>query len=160
MTRFWKLSPIWHNFKRLWTFLKLYFVFCKKLNMLLQVFVTAFGQSFTVVIGKRLKNNLAIWSHWQLCWLEPSRKPYTTQHCSLIRNGFYVQCFTRVHIYIDLLTVFLKNEPTPASFCLFSFFSNTNFTENTLDIRGIRTRIIGVEGEHADHLTTTTVQFC
>ena len=29
------------------------------------------------------------------------------------------------------------------------------FTEKTVDISRIRTRIVGVEGEHADHLTTT-----
>ena len=28
------------------------------------------------------------------------------------------------------LEIFFKNGPTPASFCLFSFFSNTNFMEN------------------------------
>ena len=48
-----------------------------------------------------------------------------------------------------------KNGPTPASFCLFLFFSNTIFTEKTADISGIGTRIVRVEGEHADHLTTT-----
>ena len=41
------------------------------------------------------------------------------------------------------------NGPTPAPFCLFSFFSNTNFTEK-LHVSA------GLEGEHADHLTTTT----
>ena len=41
---------------------------------------------------------------------------------------------------------------------LFSFFSNTNFTEKTVDVCGIRTQIVGVEGEHADHLTTTTAK--
>ena len=45
-------------------------------------------------------------------------------------------------------------QPRPL-FCLFSFFSNTNFTENTVDVSGIQTRIVGVEGEHADHLTTS-----
>ena len=41
-------------------------------------------------------------------------------------------------------------QPRPL-FCLFSFFSNTN----TVDVSGIQTRIVGVEGEHADHLTTS-----
>ena len=41
-------------------------------------------------------------------------------------------------------------------FCLFSVFPNTNFTEKTIGFSGIRTRIVRVEGEHADHLTTTT----
>ena len=33
---------------------------------------------------------------------------------------------------------------------------NTNFTEKTVDVSRIRTQIGRVEGEHADHLTTTT----
>ena len=41
--------------------------------------------------------------------------------------------------------------------CLFSFFSNTNFTETSVGFSGIRTRIVRVEGEHADHLTATTM---
>ena len=48
-----------------------------------------------------------------------------------------------------------KNGPTPASFCLFSFFTNTNFTDITVGFSGIWTRIVGVEGKLADHLTTT-----
>ena len=46
-------------------------------------------------------------------------------------------------------------QPRPL-FCLFSLFSNTNFTEKTVGVNGIRTRIVGIEGEHTDHLTTTT----
>ena len=42
------------------------------------------------------------------------------------------------------------------SFCLFSFFSNTKFTEKTVGVSRIRTRIVGVRGEFADQLTTTT----
>ena len=38
---------------------------------------------------------------------------------------------------------------------LFSFFSNKNFTGKTVDVSGIPTRIVRVEGEHADYLTTT-----
>ena len=53
---------------------------------------------------------------------------------------------------------FSKNGPATASFCLFSFFSNTNFTEKTVGFSGIQTRIVGVEGDHAEHLTTTTAQ--
>ena len=49
---------------------------------------------------------------------------------------------------------FKKSGPTPASVRLFLVFSSTNFTENTLGFIRIQTRI--VEGEHADHLTTTT----
>ena len=56
----------------------------------------------------------------------------------------------------ETLYLALKNGPTPASFCLFSFFSNSNFTEKTVGFSGIRTRIVGVKSEHADHETTTT----
>ena len=37
-------------------------------------------------------------------------------------------------------------------FCLFSFFSN-KLKNKTVDFSGIRTRIDGVEGSNADHLT-------
>ena len=39
-----------------------------------------------------------------------------------------------------------KNGQTPASFCLFSYFSNSNFVEKTEGFGGIW--IVGVEGEH------------
>ena len=45
-------------------------------------------------------------------------------------------------------------QPWPL-FCLFSFFSITILQKNCRP-QQIRTRIVGVEGEHADHLTTTT----
>ena len=40
---------------------------------------------------------------------------------------------------------------------LFIYFLSINrfFSEKTVDVTGIRTRIVGVEGKHADHLTTT-----
>ena len=53
-------------------------------------------------------------------------------------------------------TLFKINRPALASFLLFSVFSNTNFTEITVGVTGIQTRIVNVEGKHADHLTTTT----
>ena len=53
-----------------------------------------------------------------------------------------------------LVFSFFKNGPTPATFCLFSFFSNTNFTDKTVGFSGIWTQIVGVEGKHADRLTT------
>ena len=49
------------------------------------------------------------------------------------------------------------NGPTPASFRLFLFFSDTFFTEKTVGFCRIWTRIVGVEGKHADHLTTTQI---
>ena len=56
----------------------------------------------------------------------------------------------------DVYTCFFTNGPTPASFCLFSFLSNTKFTEKTVGVSGIQSWIVGEEGEHADHLTTTS----
>ena len=49
--------------------------------------------------------------------------------------------------------IFFRNGPTPASF-LFIFCS---FTEKTVDVSRIQTRIVGVEGEHAYLLTTTAI---
>ena len=54
----------------------------------------------------------------------------------------------------------INNGPTPASFCLFSFFSNTNFTEKTVCLCGLRTQTVGEEDAHTYHLTTiTSAQF-
>ena len=41
-------------------------------------------------------------------------------------------------------------------FALSSFFPSPLYTIKIVDFSGIQTRIIGVDGEHADHLTTTT----
>ena len=43
-------------------------------------------------------------------------------------------------------------------FVYFHSFKNKNFTDKTVDFNRIRTRIVGIEGEHADHLTTTMAQ--
>ena len=45
-------------------------------------------------------------------------------------------------------------QPRPLFVYFRSFRARTNFTEKTLGISGIL--IVGVEGKHADHLTTTT----
>ena len=55
-----------------------------------------------------------------------------------------------------LLPLNFLNGPTRPLFCLFLFFSNTHFYSKTLGFSRIRTRIVRVEGEHADCLTTTT----
>ena len=39
----------------------------------------------------------------------------------------------------------------PRPLCLLSFFSNTNLQKKTVGFTAIRTRIVRVEGEHADH---------
>ena len=38
------------------------------------------------------------------------------------------------------------------------FWSFKKHIQKTVGVNGIRTRIVGVEGEHADHLTTTPAQ--
>ena len=43
----------------------------------------------------------------------------------------------------------------PRRFWFFSFFQ-THILHKNLDVSGIRTRTVGIEGEHANHLTTTT----
>ena len=53
-------------------------------------------------------------------------------------------------------TLSFLTEPTLASFCLFSSFSNVILQKNYIDCSGIRPQLAGVEGKHADHLTTTT----
>ena len=53
------------------------------------------------------------------------------------------------------LTCTLFKGLTQVSFCLFSFFSTKIFYRVIVDLSGILTHIVGVEGEHADHLTYT-----
>ena len=54
------------------------------------------------------------------------------------------------------VNVFL-NGSTPASFLVYFHSFQTQFLQKkTVGVSGIRTRIVGVEGKHADHLTTTT----
>ena len=54
-----------------------------------------------------------------------------------------------------------KSGSTTASFLLiFVLFKHKSYRKNW-DFGGIQTRIVGGEGKHADHLTTTTAQqFC
>ena len=53
--------------------------------------------------------------------------------------------------YNSVALFFSKNGPTPASFSL--FFKH----KKTAGFSGIRTRIVGIEGKHADHLTTAHI---
>ena len=50
-------------------------------------------------------------------------------------------------------TTFLKkkNWANPGLFLFIFVLFNNNFTEKIVDFSGNRTRIVGVEGEHADH---------
>ena len=45
---------------------------------------------------------------------------------------------------------------------LFAYFQScqTIYQTKTVDFSGIRTQVIGAEGDYADHLTTTTAQIC
>ena len=57
---------------------------------------------------------------------------------------------TKVH------TRWLVNEPTPASFLfIFVLFKHKFYRIKAADVSGFRTRIVGVEGEHAYRMTTT-----
>ena len=60
-----------------------------------------------------------------------------------------------MHPVVD---VFLKKWAYPGPFFIFVLFRHKFYGNKTLDLSGIRTQIVGVEGKHADHLTTTTAQ--
>ena len=58
-------------------------------------------------------------------------------------------------VYVNCNTFGFRN----GTFSLFSFFSNNNFTaKKIVGFSRIRTRIFEIEGEQADHWTTTTAQ--
>ena len=48
-------------------------------------------------------------------------------------------------------------QPWPLLF-IFVLFKHKFYKKNTVDVSGIRTRIVGLEGEYLDHLTTPTAQ--
>ena len=48
------------------------------------------------------------------------------------------------------------NGGTPASFCFYFLSFKLQFYKKIVDFSRVRTRIVGIEGEHDDHLTTTT----
>ena len=86
------------------------------------------------------------------------RKP-TKTHFPSLQNIFHRHktfAKTSWFAYFGFMKYCKKARPTPAPFCLFSFFSKTILTERTVRFIGIWSRIVGVEGEYADHLTTTT----
>ena len=47
-------------------------------------------------------------------------------------------------------------QPRPLFF-IFVLFKHQFYRKKTVGFSGIQTLIVGVEGEHADHLTTTTM---
>ena len=63
-----------------------------------------------------------------------------------------------IHVKALMFFFFLKSGPTPASFLFIFVLFKHNYSEKIVGFSGIQTRIVGVEGEHADHLTTTTAQ--
>ena len=78
-------------------------------------------------------------------------------HCLMC---FYI-CFSYfIFTRVCLLCFYKKKWANPGLFFVYFRFFKHNNTEKTVGFSGIRTRIVGVEGEHADHLTTTTAQVC
>ena len=67
-----------------------------------------------------------------------------------------VSYISEQHSYATLKFVFFlkKSGPTPASFLFIFVLFKHNFTEKTVGFSGIRTRVVRVEGEQADYLTT------
>ena len=62
-----------------------------------------------------------------------------------------------ISINNELFFRFLKmGRPRPFC-CIFNIYKQ-KFTEKTVVFSRIQTQIVGVEGERADHLTTTTAQ--
>ena len=59
------------------------------------------------------------------------------------------------YFWSRLMMSFLKMDSSPASFCLFSFFSNS-LQNKSVHFTGFWTWIVRVEGKHADHFTTPT----
>ena len=54
--------------------------------------------------------------------------------------------------------MFLKKWANHGLFLIIFVLFKHKFFRKTVGVNRIRTRIIGVEGEHADHLTTTSAQ--
>ena len=54
-----------------------------------------------------------------------------------------------------MIVFFKMGQPRPL-FVSFRSFQSQSLQKNTVDVSRIQTRIVGVEGKHADHLTTTT----
>ena len=54
--------------------------------------------------------------------------------------------------------LFLVKQLNPGLFLFIFVLFNHKFYRKTVDVSVIGTRIIGVEGEHADDLTTTTAK--
>ena len=80
------------------------------------------------------------------------------KYCCFFKKSIVLKFYKIGSIDFEQILSLNGTGPTLGLFLLFSFFSNTNFTEKIVGISGIRTRIVRVEGEHADHLSTTTAR--
>ena len=115
-----------------------------------------------------LATSLSSWQVRRRCQNPPTAttgtniiKLFTASESYVIWSKFegtrwVIWCFASFTLLLCLITLYFLNGPNPSSFCLFSFFSNTNFTENNCTLRRIPNRIVEIEFDHADHLTTTT----
>ena len=63
------------------------------------------------------------------------------------KKTFYSNC---------IFKYFLKKWANPGLFFVYFRSFQTQYYRKTIDFSGIRTRIVGKEDEHADHLATTT----
>ena len=98
------------------------------------------------------------WWGW-LCSIEQDCSGQHTHNKMTLKHSPYM-CSCGCHFMGDFClfnSFFLKKvaQPRPL-FCSFLFFSNTILQKKTVGFSGIRTRIVGVEGQQTDHMTTTT----
>ena len=63
-----------------------------------------------------------------------------------------------VQILIEYVTFLKKWDNSDLFLFIFVLFQTQILQKKTVCFSKIRTRIVGIEGEHADHLTTTTAQ--
>ena len=67
-----------------------------------------------------------------------------------VKRSTYISCFCHF-----IFSFFKKGQPRNL-FVYFRSFQTQILQKKTVSFSGIQTRIVRVEGEHADHLTTTT----
>ena len=69
-----------------------------------------------------------------------------------------IVAYVMVFIIVFFLSFYKMGPPRPL-FVYFCSFQTQILQKKTLGFSRIRTRIVGVEGEHADHLVITTAPF-
>ena len=110
VARFGEILPLWQNFKSLWAIFVMVSIWQTFVPALGNIYAT--GQIFIVVNGQRLKNNLAIWSHWT----------YTTLNAIFvwpIATNFYLFAFF-IHLFI------FRSRANLFFFIFFNFFSTAS----------------------------------